>query len=114
MEHARRVSMQERAPPQSTAAERARRVASYALGNGAGDNLNGDGDDLDLVTANEADLACEYGARHTPRLITSTAPSTTPLPVHGTDDFSIVRASDERVGWMRHGPRWIRLVPPDL
>ena len=107
--------MQERAPPPSTAAERARYVAPYALGNGAGDNFNGDGDDLDLVTANDADLACEYGALHTPRPTASTAPSTTPRRAADSVDFRIVtRASGARVRWMRVGPRWVQFAPPDL
>ena len=107
------MSMHEQ--PSSTAAERARYVASYALDNGAEDNLCDDGVDLALVSANEADLACEYGALHSPRPAASTAPSTTPLPVHGTVDVGIVtRASGVRVGWMRYGPRWIRFFPLEL
>ena len=54
-----------------------------------------DGDDLALVTANEADLDREYGALHTPRPIASSAPSARPT-------------------WVRAGPRWVPSAPPEL
>ena len=69
-------------PPPSTAAERAERLDAYTLDDDAGDNLSDDGDNLALVTANEADLECEYAALHTPRPIV-------------------------RPAWVRVGPRWV-------